>query len=145
MARCIVDAPCLCLLVTAAAGGRFWSAITSGNPSHYLWPLFPHGGMGAGSDYDSLIHTSLQVICYRWCHLHGYVCEPKGSCISFDRFLFAKGVRRCISQALQKIKKWPLKVKYPCLLVLRSFKSYLQVYSSFMAWNIAKTEFPVLL
>ncbi len=50
MAWCIVDAPCLCLLVAAAAGGRFWPAITSGNPSHYLWPLFPRGGTGAGSD-----------------------------------------------------------------------------------------------
>ncbi len=36
MARCIVNAPCLCLLIAAAAGGRFWPAITSGDPSHYL-------------------------------------------------------------------------------------------------------------
>jgi hypothetical protein len=39
MARCIVDVPCLCLLVAAAAGGQFWPAITSGNPSHAVRDL----------------------------------------------------------------------------------------------------------
>ena len=39
MARCVVDASCLCLPVVAAATGRF---------------SFPHGGTGEDSDGSSL-------------------------------------------------------------------------------------------
>ena len=46
----VVDAPCLCLPVAAAVGDRFPPEKGAGDCSMGLWPSFPRGGTGAGSD-----------------------------------------------------------------------------------------------
>ncbi len=67
-ARRILVAPCLCLPVAAAVGGQFWRTKSCGNPSLYLYPLFPRGGTGEDSDGMPLSSAAdaMLGVCFRW-------------------------------------------------------------------------------
>ena len=61
-ARRAVDAPCLCLLVAAAASNQFWPAKSCGSPSLYLWQSFLHGRTGEDSDGGRLLSPAAEAI-----------------------------------------------------------------------------------